>query len=154
MQLKVAGPLTRFYKRTYFLEYDELPTNFCNFFWKLIFAFVVLPITALTYLVDGKNKKRPAIADAFKDRLVFPVIAVLLLLFLFTLIGAYVKLFVFVPIFTGSVTAIVVIAGLVILLGGEKRREAVGDFTLEALDVAVTKIENVKEGYCPKIEWK
>lgn len=153
MQLKTDGAVTRFYKRTFFLADYDLPKNFCGFFWKLIIAFIVLPITWWTYRVDDKPGRDSPIDD-FGSRVglgvAVPIMLAIVLLIIFGILVTAVSY----PKVSTVVASVILFAVLTVWLNTRRNGNPVERFTHEVLDIATTKVESVKDNYCPRIDWK
>lgn len=50
MQLSKTGKLAIFYRWSYGKSTDQLPNNLCPYFWKLVLAFFLLPITWVSFI--------------------------------------------------------------------------------------------------------
>jgi hypothetical protein len=147
MKLDKNGKLARFYKWSYREVY--LPTNFCSYFWALLLAAFLFPITWLSYPLDCWSLTE----RVWKSFCVF-----------MGLVGTafYISLWIESPFKTGAVTFLVLVALvlLIAVIGGGvwclerwDSRQPKPTVISEVFEVVRGQVEAVKENYCPKIEW-
>ena len=168
MKLKKDGPLARFYAWTYChgqeREWDrkrELPTKFCPFFWELMFAIAILPITWMSALTD-----REEVCQKLGARLTVGMLAYAALIILCAIVALVYNFPWIVLTVLGGALGIAAIGGLGTYFFTQSRtwravggsvRCAVGS-TFEAIgevvEVASTKKESFTNNYCPKIDWE
>lgn len=151
MKLNRESKLARFYQWSYGERPEWMPYNFCDYFWSLLWAMVVFPITWLSYPFDTYN-----LNERFWK-------GVGMWIFL-TAIAYYIFLFIEYPYQTAKISGYVVggIIGFIALViggvycleklehDGETKKPSV---LCEAWQIAVEKKNSVKDNYCPKIEW-
>jgi hypothetical protein len=129
---------------------DYLTTNFCEFFWSLMFAALISPVTILSlpfqlFLPELRENDNWTV----KGRLFAPL-AVIFVIFLMILLG---KVLVENPVVSLSsigVLAILFFTGFLLA----RKSERIGELKDEAREIFSQKFKSVKENYCPKIEWK
>jgi len=152
MKLSRNGLLTRFYKRTFFVRDNELTPNFCVYFWTLVAALVALPLTWWTYRFEDTDERDSPIDD-FASRMGLGFVVQLLTLLLVSLLVLIVKGFVDYPVLMTTLT--VLLGGvLFIVIARARGNNFVTKVTSEVYHVAETRVEAVKENYCPRIEWQ
>jgi hypothetical protein len=150
MKLKKEGFLTRFYKWSYGLNDAVLPTNFCEFFWSLVFAIAVSPLTILSLplqlLIPGLKENTDW---SMKARICAPL-AIIVCVTLLTFLG--------ITVFNNPGTSLMIV-GVLVLFGLLLallvwKSDSLSELQKETNQVIEEKYKSVKENYCPKIEWK
>lgn len=149
MKLNKNSKLTRLYMWSYNTPYWRLPNDLCTYFWKLLFAIVVFPLTWLSY--------------PFKCNHIFSRIGVSLLCLLgLILIGLPIGLqkwgvFIILGIVIGMLVGITATIGLIAFVCGlltETYYKVRSTSTVEELmSIVRERKTGFKEKYCPRIEW-
>lgn len=155
MKLKKDGLITRFYKWSFSYGDDQLTQNFCGYFWSVVFAFIFLPFTAWSAAVgltwpEFRKSDPPFGVRIVMGGVCYVICAALVMLGIKlylapvdTLIGIGVAV---------SIAASVSLLMYVFVI--RDKTSQIGKALDEARDLIVEKVESVKEGYCPKIDWK
>lgn len=146
MQLNTNGRLAQFYRWTYD---RKCPNDLCTFFWKLLFATVVFPITWLTYPWDLDHVAKRVFAGIamWVGLLAVAGIASVTLggdLFFVYIIGGLAAIAVGCVLLVG--TGVGAVAGV-----GFGYRKVVES---EIVQVVVERKRAFKDNYCPRIDWK
>ena len=174
------GTLANLYRWTYACTKEALPNNLCPFFWKLLIAVLIFPVTWLSYpygfrirrgnhdVIDysfSKNSNYDRHTFMVIKRFVTGIIGYFFLLLLALLIVTvaqakvdwidifYNMLQILAFVAVSIVLIIIGIAGVVLLkiaFGSIREKEAYNEVT--------TIIKDRKDGffnkYCPKINWR
>ena len=147
MKLTKTSLITRFYMWTYGRTEKELPNNLCNYFWSLIAATLLLPLTIWSYPFQRFAKFRLRSLGA-KIGTFFGSAFLLFILSVFGY-GFYMQ---------PGVVIGGILGGAVLLsllhLQEKKKLEPIHKFSSEVMDIVSTKIEAKKNRYCPKIDWE
>jgi hypothetical protein len=155
MNLNTDGLLTRFYKRTYHRHDYELPTNFCSFFWKLFFAVSLLPATWWTYLCEDFVDRAIDNGGFMSKRVAINMMFLLLAFILGVILWAIGAAFWYHLYVASSVTGgILVFATILYVVMRVRNDDDPLDVFADVADVVAAKVESVKDGYCPRIEWR
>jgi uncharacterized membrane protein YuzA (DUF378 family) len=143
MKLNDHGLMARFYLWSY---PSALPNNLCSYFWKLVAAIVLLPLTWATFWIND-------------DNIPFPLRAIIgvLLQGIVGFLG-----FAFVAPFFGVWTPLeylglgVVIAAIICGVGYfflERTTPVIPKALSEFASISYERGKAVKDNYCPRIEW-
>lgn len=145
MRLSKNGYLAQLYRWSYGTW--RMPNNLCIYFWKLLFAIVVFPITWISYPFHF-------------DHIVIRIIASLVCCFFLALFARLILGVFENPYFALEVLFYVgrIIAGFIVLIAlvvlYALLEENPPEIVSETLKIIQAKKESVKDKFCPKIEWK
>lgn len=150
MSIKLSrdGRLHQLYRYTY----DSYPTSsFCPFFWKVLIAAALLPVTWVSYPFRATN----VIWRALYSLIIWAIF--ITTAFVVSQGIAEPKVFWVVAIVIGVLVGFVIAVGLAALAcaGIEEAALRTKDFiqTNEVIAVVRTRKESVMDRYCPKIDW-
>lgn len=151
MKINKNSLSTRFYTWTYGISKNQLPTNFCAYFWLWVSALLFLPVTFFSAIIQFSfiGRKMDLSENetwSFSGRC---GIFFLLLTALMCLTAVSILLAVS-PALTVSILLLIAVLVLFCYLHSNKK------FPLkdtEVFNIVREKIKSVKEGYCPKIEY-
>lgn len=139
MKLKRTGLLARFYEWSYG---EDVPDNLCPYFWKIIAAVALFPLSWATWWVPEK--------PPFVVRVIMGAVLQLAGLFLMAaLIG---------PFFgdwkwTIGLVVITVVVALVAAIHLIADRQTRPEFVDEFTEMYTAKKQSFTEKYCPRIDW-
>lgn len=138
---------SKIYKYVYNVEDWELPNNLCSYFWKLIGAFLIIPLFLISHLIIAVIKRRIKREDL--------PLGILLLYSLLSLFGMVMVHFteptnlfyIFIEIFgiTGYIILTMSIIGYVIYRLDKKYKGG--------NNIVSEYIKAKKNKMCPRIEW-
>lgn len=137
MKLNRESRVARFYYATY----RHLPTDLCRFWWKLLGAIALLPLTWWTYFT--RDSKR-----GYMDLDERCGIGVAVWMAIAALTGLVV-------VFLWNWIALLVILGVLLIIAALLSLPEWGDCVFDSTPVTVARerYKAFKEGYCPRIEW-
>lgn len=155
MKIKLHGQglLARYYEWAY--DVYHMPENFCEYFWKLIFALALMPLIWLSYPI-----KREGIGVRIAAS-IGVLLALFLLAVLITLSYTYFDTFLML-LFASVIIVLTIVAILALVAGSDITCEYVrhtDTFKQVKRTASEAKIiwkgrkEAVLNRYCPKIEW-
>jgi hypothetical protein len=150
MKLDKNGKLPRFYQWSY--SEKDLPDNFCSYFWHVLWAIILFPVTWLSYPLP--NYPPPPIGIRFIIGIVGYFLLGLLAGLVYALLVNPFQTLKIAGTIVGAIGALsATIFGFIYIkerLDGSDEKSV---FT-EIAEIVREKKKSVKENYCPKINWR
>lgn len=177
MELNKKGNISTFYRWSYGLEVEELPKNFCPFFWKLVLAGLLFVFTWLSYPWGFRSySSDPDFYLEFDSNWTYDNKSAMLLKRVFTGLGLYVVATVFAAIAAKTIylntfssflygilmiililliafISLVLVVGLAMGFVYVKNTIRNNEFIKEVVNISVEKKQSFMEQHCPKIDW-
>lgn len=166
-QIKKSGLLTWLYMSTYGVEKHKLTKSLCKYFWQMIFAIIIAPISFINHtcnLIFNRKEPGDGMHSGYGTVIHFVILMVGMMILTkndvtpefnylyFMLVGAIGAV--------GFIIFIGVVVGIIYLIksGYEKLKESYNDGKdtnyEEPKDNAVKSyVKGFFNKYCPKIEW-
>jgi hypothetical protein len=146
MKIKTYGILPTFYKWSYGKSDDDLTPNFCNYFWGLVLAALLLPITIWSLPFQRLSPLKENEDWAIYGRVGFTAAVTSCLL----MIGMGFSLAINSPgAFFGTILGFTIFGfGLYAAMTWKFK-----DFGREIVETVSERTTSFKQNYCPKIDW-
>lgn len=150
MELNSTGSIARFYCWSYGLHFANLPPDFCMFFWKLLLALLVLPVTVWT-LLPQKILRLGNLEWSLGGRFLagnFTALLIAVAVHIVTAIAsAPYESFTAILKILSAIAVVTALLAAGIYVSNSRLKN-------EFAEIAKTKTSSVKDKYCPKINWK
>jgi hypothetical protein len=147
MHLSKHNLITRFYMWTYGKTEEYLPKDFCSYFWSVLFATLILPLTIWSWPIQHIKTFD---LDQNTDWTWAGRCGVLVFAFIFgvagygMVLGVIIHPWIMLGVF---ISAALITLGMISVVIGK-------GLLGEATHLLKAKTDSVKDKYCPVIEWK
>lgn len=153
MELSRQGKLARLYKWTYTRNEWQLPNSLCPYFWMLLIAVILFPITWVSYPFYACN----VVSRFFKSLGCWATFVAAGALLSNVVMGDYTLILIILTLI-GIVAAGIIIVSIGALIAGGTaaacQKVSKSNFVQETKSIISEKSSSFKDSYCPKINWK